>query len=249
MGVQRSRPGTDRQRRGVRGPGPASRGPDGCPAPGHLPRRRERPGRRARASRPGTSAAADRRLGPDHRHRRGRGHRGGVSQVRAVAAALTAVAKERNMACVLVGTSPRTRDRRPRVLEHLVDVVLQFEGDRHSSLRTIRGVKKRTARQTRSAASRWCPTASSGWPIRPASSCPAPHTGARNLRDGHPAGPPGAAGRLPNTDYPEHRRRSRRTVSGLESARAAMVIAVLQRWSGVASAARRSSPQPSVEPG
>ena len=72
------------------------------------------------------------------------GSAGGVSQVRAVAAALSAVAKERNMACVLVGHV--TKDggiAGPRVLEHLVDVVLQFEGDRHSTLRTIRGVKNR----------------------------------------------------------------------------------------------------------
>ena len=48
------------------------------------------------------------------------------------------------MACVLVGHV--TKDGAiagPRVLEHLVDVVLQFEGDRHSTLRTIRGVKNR----------------------------------------------------------------------------------------------------------
>ena len=72
------------------------------------------------------------------------GSAGGVSQVRAVAAALSAVAKERNMACVLVGHV--TKDGAiagPRVLEHLVDVVLQFEGDRHSTLRTVRGVKNR----------------------------------------------------------------------------------------------------------
>ena len=72
------------------------------------------------------------------------GSAGGVSQVRAVAAALTAAAKERDIACVLVGHV--TKDGAiagPRVLEHLVDVVLHFEGERHSSLRLIRGVKNR----------------------------------------------------------------------------------------------------------
>ena len=52
---------------------------------------------------------------------------GGVTQVRAVTAALVAVAKERNVATVLVGHV--TKDGQvagPRVLEHLVDVVLQF---------------------------------------------------------------------------------------------------------------------------
>ena len=65
---------------------------------------------------------------------------GGVTQVRAVTAALVAVAKERGIATVLVGHV--TKDGSiagPRVLEHLVDVVLHFEGDRHSRLRLVRG--------------------------------------------------------------------------------------------------------------
>jgi DNA repair protein RadA/Sms len=69
---------------------------------------------------------------------------GGVTQVREVAAALTAVAKERSMATILVGHV--TKDGSvagPRTLEHLVDVVLQFEGDRHSRLRMVRALKNR----------------------------------------------------------------------------------------------------------
>lgn len=69
---------------------------------------------------------------------------GGVTQVRAVAAALIALAKERGIATVLVGHV--TKDGTiagPRVLEHLVDVVLHFEGDRHSTLRLVRAVKNR----------------------------------------------------------------------------------------------------------
>jgi DNA repair protein RadA/Sms len=69
---------------------------------------------------------------------------GGVTQVRAVTAALVGVAKERGIATVLVGHV--TKDGQvagPRVLEHLVDVVLHFEGDKHSSLRLVRGVKNR----------------------------------------------------------------------------------------------------------
>jgi DNA repair protein RadA/Sms len=69
---------------------------------------------------------------------------GGVTQVRAVAAALIGVAKERGIATVLVGHV--TKDGQvagPRVLEHLVDVVLHFEGDKHSSLRMVRGMKNR----------------------------------------------------------------------------------------------------------
>ncbi|MDQ1645815.1 MAG: hypothetical protein QOJ50_1999 [Cryptosporangiaceae bacterium] len=69
---------------------------------------------------------------------------GGVTQVRAVAAALIAVAKERGIAVILVGHV--TKDGSiagPRVLEHLVDVVLHFEGDRHSTLRLVRAIKNR----------------------------------------------------------------------------------------------------------
>ncbi|MGY6657766.1 DNA repair protein RadA [Amycolatopsis sp. TRM77291] len=69
---------------------------------------------------------------------------GGVTQVRAVTSGLVALAKERGLPIVLVGHV--TKDGSvagPRVLEHLVDVVLQFEGDKHSTLRMLRGIKNR----------------------------------------------------------------------------------------------------------
>jgi DNA repair protein RadA/Sms len=72
------------------------------------------------------------------------GSPGNVSQIREVAAALIKVAKERGIATVLVGHV--TKDGSiagPRMLEHIVDVVLHFEGDRHSRLRMVRGVKNR----------------------------------------------------------------------------------------------------------
>ena len=72
------------------------------------------------------------------------GGAGGVAQVRAVAASLIRVAKNRNLPVLLVGHV--TKDggiAGPRVLEHLVDVVCQFEGDRHSRLRLLRAVKNR----------------------------------------------------------------------------------------------------------
>lgn len=72
------------------------------------------------------------------------GAAGNVSQVREVAAALIQVAKARGIAVLLVGHV--TKDGSiagPRVLEHLVDVVVQFEGDRHSRLRLVRAVKNR----------------------------------------------------------------------------------------------------------
>jgi DNA repair protein RadA/Sms len=69
---------------------------------------------------------------------------GGVTQVKAVAAALVAVAKERGIATILVGhVTKEGQVAGPRVLEHLVDVVLQFDGDKFSSLRLVRGLKNR----------------------------------------------------------------------------------------------------------
>jgi DNA repair protein RadA/Sms len=72
------------------------------------------------------------------------GSAGGVTQIRAVTSALIGVAKERGIATVLIGHV--TKDGSiagPRLLEHLVDVVLHFEGDRHSTLRMVRAVKNR----------------------------------------------------------------------------------------------------------
>jgi DNA repair protein RadA/Sms len=69
---------------------------------------------------------------------------GGVTQVRAVTTALTMAAKTTGVAMILVGHV--TKDGAiagPRSLEHLVDVVLHFEGDRTSSLRLVRGIKNR----------------------------------------------------------------------------------------------------------
>ncbi|OBJ85906.1 DNA repair protein RadA [Mycobacterium asiaticum] len=69
---------------------------------------------------------------------------GGVTQVRAVTAALTAAAKANGVAMILVGHV--TKDGAiagPRSLEHLVDVVLHFEGDRNGALRMVRGIKNR----------------------------------------------------------------------------------------------------------
>lgn len=69
---------------------------------------------------------------------------GGVSQVKEVAAALVRMAKSRNITTILVGHV--TKDGSiagPRVLEHLVDVVLHFEGDRNSRFRMVRAMKNR----------------------------------------------------------------------------------------------------------
>jgi len=72
------------------------------------------------------------------------GSPGGVTQVREVAGALIRICKERDITLLLVGHV--TKDGSiagPRLLEHIVDVVLQFEGERHSRLRLIRAIKNR----------------------------------------------------------------------------------------------------------
>ncbi len=69
---------------------------------------------------------------------------GSVGQVREVAARIMELAKERSMAVILVGHV--TKDGAlagPRVLEHLVDCVLQFEGERERPYRELRALKNR----------------------------------------------------------------------------------------------------------
>ena len=163
------------------------------------------------------------------------GSAGGVTQVRSVAAALTRVAKERSMATVLVGHV--TKDGSiagPRVLEHLVDVVLHFEGERTSRLRLVRAVKNRYG--------------------------PSDEVGCFDLHEGGIEGLPDPSGLflsrrsepVPGTCVTvslEGRRpmvaevqalvagsqlaAPRRATSGLDSARLAMVLAVLERRGGV----------------
>jgi DNA repair protein RadA/Sms len=159
---------------------------------------------------------------------------GGVTQVREVASALTAVAKERSIPTILVGHV--TKDGTvagPRTLEHLVDVVLHFDGDRHSQLRMVRAVKNR-----------YGPTDEVG--------CfDLGEYGLIGLADPsglflstHREPVPGTCvtvtleGRRPlpaevqalvahcNTDMP------RRTTSGLDAARVGLIVAVLQRRAG-----------------
>lgn len=72
------------------------------------------------------------------------GRAGGVAQVLEVTQALTRVAKSRRMPLLAVGQSTRENSvAGPRALEHLVDTVLTFDGDRHTSLRLLRATKNR----------------------------------------------------------------------------------------------------------
>jgi DNA repair protein RadA/Sms len=69
---------------------------------------------------------------------------GSVAQVRECAAQLTRVAKQTGITMILVGhVTKEGALAGPRVLEHIVDTVLYFEGDTHSSFRLVRAVKNR----------------------------------------------------------------------------------------------------------
>ena len=69
---------------------------------------------------------------------------GSVAQVRACAYELIKLAKKKGFVLFLVGhVTKQGSIAGPRVLEHMVDTVLYFEGDRHAAYRIIRGVKNR----------------------------------------------------------------------------------------------------------
>jgi DNA repair protein RadA/Sms len=156
---------------------------------------------------------------------------GGVTQVKEVAAALIRVAKTRNITTVMVGHV--TKDGAiagPRVLEHLVDVVLHFEGDRNSRFRMVRAMKNRFGPVDEVGCFDLGPDGISAV------------TDPTGLFIEHQTAPvPGTCvavtmeGRRPMLAEvqalvtPSPMDRPRRTTSGLDSSRVAMVLAVLQQ--------------------
>ncbi|MDI6909467.1 DNA repair protein RadA [Nocardioides sp.] len=160
---------------------------------------------------------------------------GGVTQVKEVAAALIRVAKTRNITTVIVGHV--TKDGSiagPRVLEHVVDVVLHFEGDRESRFRMVRAMKNRFG------------------PVDEVGCFDLGPEGITAVTDptgvfveSHHSRVPGTCvavtmeGRRPLLAEVQalvthtSAERPRRTTSGLDSSRVAMVTAVLQQHCGV----------------
>lgn len=163
------------------------------------------------------------------------GSAGGVAQVKEVAAALIRVAKTRDVTTLLVGHV--TKDGSiagPRVLEHLVDVVLHFEGERSSRLRTVRAVKNRFGPVDEVGCFDLCSegivavTDPSGLFVARhhtavAGTCVAViQEGRRPL-----------LAEVQALVTPSASERPRRTTSGVDSARAAMIVAVLQQRAGL----------------
>ncbi|MGQ0743004.1 MAG: DNA repair protein RadA [Acidimicrobiales bacterium] len=160
---------------------------------------------------------------------------GSVSQVRECAAALTALARDRGMACLLVGHVTKDGDLAgPRVLEHLVDTVLSFEGDRHMSLRVLRARKHRFGPTTEVGLFEMAGHGLAG----------VPDAGALFLADRQPgtAGSVVAAaldGRRPllvevqALVAPTSLPLPRRSAQGIDAGRMAMVVAVLHQRAGL----------------
>ncbi|WJL97068.1 DNA repair protein RadA [Microbacterium sp. ET2] len=158
------------------------------------------------------------------------GAAGHPSQVREVASTLIRVAKERALPTILVGHV--TKDGTiagPRILEHLVDVVCQFEGDRQTSLRFVRALKNRFG-----------PTDEVGcFDMTGEGIAEVPDPSALFLGHGDPV--PGTCvtialeGRrampveIQALTIPTASPNARRVVSGVDGARVAMILAVIEK--------------------
>lgn len=156
---------------------------------------------------------------------------GGVTQVRAVTAALTAAVKGADVGLILVGHV--TKDGAiagPRSLEHLVDVVLHFDGDRNSVLRMVRAVKNRFGATDEVGCFLLCDSGIEGVAdpsglFLEQRSEPVPGTAITVALDGKRPliGEVQALLATPSGGSP------RRAVSGIDHARAAMITAVLDK--------------------
>lgn len=163
------------------------------------------------------------------------GSAGGVSQVREVAAALIAVAKRTALPVVLVGHV--TKDGAiagPRVLEHLVDVVCQFEGDKHAQLRLVRAVKNRYGSVDEVGCFSLDEQGIHGLPdpsglFLSGGREPAPGTCVTVTLDGRRPMPIEVQALLAKTSAPQ----PRRATHGLDSSRVAMTLAVLSARLGL----------------
>jgi DNA repair protein RadA/Sms len=156
---------------------------------------------------------------------------GGVTQVRAVTTALTMAAKTTGIAMVLVGhVTKEGAIAGPRSLEHLVDVVLHFEGDRTSPLRMVRGVKNRFGAADEVGCFQLhdngieCVADPSGL-FRDERTTPVPGTAVTVSLDGKRP----LIGEVQALIGPPTGPHPRRAVSGIDSARAAMIAAVLDK--------------------
>ncbi|HET6876575.1 MAG TPA: DNA repair protein RadA [Jatrophihabitans sp.] len=158
------------------------------------------------------------------------GRPGGVTQVMEVAQMLTRVAKTQGLAMLLVGQV--TKDSTvagPRALEHIVDTTLSLDGDKHTSLRILRTVKNRFGslevaafEQTDSGMREVLDPSSM---FREERETAVPGTCATVTIEGHRALIAEIQALVAGTTNPN----PRRGVSGLDSGRSAMLLAISER--------------------
>ena len=163
------------------------------------------------------------------------GAAGQPSQVREVAATLIRVAKDRGLPVILVGHV--TKDGQvagPRMLEHLVDVVCHFEGDRQTSLRFIRALKNRFGPTDEVGCFEMTGTGIAEVPdpsgLFLSQGAAEPGTCVAIAMEGRRALPVEVQALTIETNAPN----PRRVVNGLDSSRVAMVLAILERRAGIA---------------
>lgn len=162
------------------------------------------------------------------------GAAGQPSQVREVAATLIRVAKDRSLPIIIVGHV--TKDGTvagPRVLEHLVDVVCHFEGDRQTSLRFIRALKNRFGPTDEVGCFEMTGGGIAEVPdpsgLFLSQGDTEPGTCVAISLEGRRALPVEVQALTINTTAPN----PRRVVHGLDSSRVAMVLAILERRAGI----------------
>ena len=160
---------------------------------------------------------------------------GGITQVREVASALIRIAKERGIATVLVGHV--TKDggvAGPRLLEHLVDVVVTFDGDQHQQLRVVRATKNRFGPTDEVGCFELGETGLVALPdpsglFLTRRTEPVPGTCVTVTLEGRRP----LVAEIQALVSPTSPGNGRRTTSGLDNARAAMIVAVLSRRCGL----------------
>jgi DNA repair protein RadA/Sms len=163
------------------------------------------------------------------------GAAGQPSQVREVASTLIRVAKDRGLPVIIVGHV--TKDGQvagPRMLEHLVDVVCHFEGDRQTSLRFIRALKNRFGPTDEVGCFEMTGTGIAEVPdpsgLFLSQGAAEPGTCVAIAMEGRRALPVEVQALTIETNAPN----PRRVVNGLDSSRVAMVLAILERRAGIA---------------
>lgn len=162
------------------------------------------------------------------------GAAGMPGQVREVASTLIRVAKDRGLPIILVGHV--TKDGQiagPRLLEHLVDVVCQFEGDRQTALRFVRALKNRFGPTDEVGCFEMTGDGIVEVPdpsgLFLSHGSPEPGTCVAIALEGRRAMPVEVQALTIPTSAPN----PRRIVHGVDSSRVAMVLAVLERRAGI----------------